>query len=415
VAATNHLSAASYDGAGNQLTWGGYSYAWDPFQMGKTYQGGGNDWAFVTTPEGERILSYDATTGTSTFRLRDLDGKVVREIGYGVSASADPGGGLEPGGPPRPLGERPEGDALGATYVWSWQRDWIHREGQPLASVSPTEGVRYLHPDHLGTPRVITTSTGAVAVTNHYYPFGEHAGGTGSSLEPLRFTGHERDPGMSAGAADDLDFMHARYYHPQLGRFLAVDPAGGKERVPQSWNRYSYVLSTPTVLVDPDGAQPKNPNKPIDIAYKAYRIVRYPQDVYHGGPHYDILRRKGGAKIARVSFKGKIITGKVSKRLLKFMRGAGLIGSIASVIFVDQVNADEFSESEMAWLASLEANYLDGISGGDILDPDVLDEIMPPEEDEGSYRTSRYEARQYGALLPDYVPVRDELRLTRVP
>jgi hypothetical protein len=58
--------------------------------MGKTYQGGGNDWAFVTTPEGERILSYDATTGTSTFRLRDLDGKVVREIGAPPGSSPPP-------------------------------------------------------------------------------------------------------------------------------------------------------------------------------------------------------------------------------------------------------------------------------------------------------------------------------------
>jgi RHS repeat-associated protein len=102
---------------------------------------------------------------------------------------------------------------------------------------------------------VITTSTGAVAATNHYYPFGEWAGSTGSTPEPLRFTGHERDPGMSAGAADDLDYMHARYYHPQLGRFLGVDRVEGQPLIPQSWNRYVYTKNKPIIRVDPDGLE----------------------------------------------------------------------------------------------------------------------------------------------------------------
>lgn len=69
----------------------------------------------------------------------------------------------------------------------------------------------------------------------------------------------------------------------------------------------------------------------------------------------------------------------------------------------------------MAWFASLEEYYLEGISSGDILDPDALNEIEPPEEDEESYGPPRYEARQYGVYLPDYVLIRDELKLVRVP
>jgi len=49
------------------------------------------------------------------------------------------------------------------------------------------------------------------------------------------------------------DYMHARYYSPNLGRFLSVDPIGGTVGSSQSWNRYSYVLNNPLSLIDPDG------------------------------------------------------------------------------------------------------------------------------------------------------------------
>jgi hypothetical protein len=51
--------------------------------------------------------------------------------------------------------------------------------------------------------------------------------------------------------------MHARYYCPNLGRFLSVDPVGGSVGSSQSWNRYSYVLNNPLKLVDPDGNSPQ--------------------------------------------------------------------------------------------------------------------------------------------------------------
>jgi uncharacterized protein RhaS with RHS repeats len=47
--------------------------------------------------------------------------------------------------------------------------------------------------------------------------------------------------------------MHARYYSPNLGRFMSVDPVGGRIGSSQSWNRYSYVENKPTGFVDPDG------------------------------------------------------------------------------------------------------------------------------------------------------------------
>lgn len=49
------------------------------------------------------------------------------------------------------------------------------------------------------------------------------------------------------------DDMHARYYSPNLGRFLSVDPVGGKVGSSQSWNRYTYVTNNPINGTDPTG------------------------------------------------------------------------------------------------------------------------------------------------------------------
>ena len=69
----------------------------------------------------------------------------------------------------------------------------------------------------------------------------------------MKFTGHERDLASPNGPGDDLDYMHARHESPIAGRFLSVDRHAGRPSAPQSWNRYSYVLSNPLKLVDPDG------------------------------------------------------------------------------------------------------------------------------------------------------------------
>ncbi len=88
--------------------------------------------------------------------------------------------------------------------------------------------------------------------THDHYPFGEEVQ-TASDGEVVKFTGHERDFGASTRTDDDLDYMHARYNHPTIARFLSVDPVGGNTESSQSWNRYSYVLNNPLALVDPNG------------------------------------------------------------------------------------------------------------------------------------------------------------------
>jgi len=177
-------------------------------------------------------LEFDIGTFKSVWRLRDLEGQVIREI------RLDNGAG-----------------------IWSWQKDWIRREGQPLAAVDAVEGTRHLHPDHLGTTRAITDASGTHRSTYHFDPYGEMAASFTAGTEVLLYTGHERDDhaltGGNSGSTDDLDYMHARYYSPMLGRFLRVDSVESREALsePVLWNRYGYVGTNPKAYVDPDGKE----------------------------------------------------------------------------------------------------------------------------------------------------------------
>jgi len=73
--------------------------------------------------------------------------------------------------------------------------------------------------------------------------------------DPLKFTGHERDfnVGTDSENINYDDYMHARFFVSNWGRFLSPDPVLGSLLRPQSWNRYTYVLNNPINLVDEYG------------------------------------------------------------------------------------------------------------------------------------------------------------------
>jgi RHS repeat-associated protein len=111
---------------------------------------------------------------------------------------------------------------------------------------------------------MILDQTGSLAsVKRHdYLPFGEELfagvcgrtagqGYSGGDGVRQQFTLKERD------TETGLDYFLARYYSSTQGRFSSADPlmASGRAALPQSWNRYSYVLNNPLRLVDPTGLQ----------------------------------------------------------------------------------------------------------------------------------------------------------------
>jgi RHS repeat-associated protein len=117
---------------------------------------------------------------------------------------------------------------------------------------------------------MIIDQTGNLAnVKRHdYMPFGEElfagtasrsatqgygctSGGGGCAGDKVRqqFTQKERD------IESNMDHFLARNYLSTQGRFNSVDPllASAVPELPQSWNRYAYVLNNPLTLIDPTG------------------------------------------------------------------------------------------------------------------------------------------------------------------
>lgn len=132
--------------------------------------------------------------------------------------------------------------------------------GGMMAVIDPSLGTRYTVADNLSSPRVVTSSSGAVIARHDYMAFGGELGSgiggrtTGDGYAASdgvrdKFTGYERD------SETGLDYAQARYYASLQGRFTSVDPFGASANIgnPQSFNRYTYVLNSPYTLTDPTG------------------------------------------------------------------------------------------------------------------------------------------------------------------
>jgi len=93
-----------------------------------------------------------------------------------------------------------------------------------------------------------------VATNNYYYPYGGNRGGAFSNLSTKRFTGQYHESSLPGG--EGLSYYNARWYDPQVGRFLSADTIVPGSNNPQAFNRYSYVFNNPVRYTDPTGHCP---------------------------------------------------------------------------------------------------------------------------------------------------------------
>jgi len=107
----------------------------------------------------------------------------------------------------------------------------------------------YYHQDSLTSSSALSGSAGGQTEVNVWYPFGrvQTASPQASFQVSRRFTGQVFD------AESGLYYYNARYYDPELGRFIQPDTEIPDLSNPQSYNRYSYVLNDPLRYNDPSG------------------------------------------------------------------------------------------------------------------------------------------------------------------
>ncbi|HEV2225976.1 MAG TPA: RHS repeat-associated core domain-containing protein [Nitrososphaerales archaeon] len=111
--------------------------------------------------------------------------------------------------------------------------------------------VYYLHQDALGSTRLVATTSVTIKFSSNYVPYGNNYGISGK--EVFMYTGKSYD------SATGLCYYGARYYDPNLGRFVTQDSKFGRTGDPQSLNLYSYCRDNPLKLVDPNGHDWWNP------------------------------------------------------------------------------------------------------------------------------------------------------------
>jgi RHS repeat-associated protein len=141
---------------------------------------------------------------------------------------------------------------------WSVATKYLNGPGidNHLRQTSASTGVSHYLTDHLGSTAALTDATGNVVEQESYDSFGN---GAGSVRTRYGYTGRERDPDTG------LLYYRARWYDPQVGRFISEDPIGLAGGI----NSYGYVGNGSISRKDPSGLSD------IDVHYYlTYYIAR---------------------------------------------------------------------------------------------------------------------------------------------
>ncbi len=131
-------------------------------------------------------------------------------------------------------------------------REWVMLGDTKVGVLSPAVDAA-LHTNAQGSVLAATTvPDGILMGTEGYHPFGERQGlidvqSIGIAGGSAWFSGQLEDP------TTGLMYFGARWYSPQLSRFLSIDPVDVSERQPHSFNRYAYANNNPMRFIDPDG------------------------------------------------------------------------------------------------------------------------------------------------------------------
>ncbi len=113
------------------------------------------------------------------------------------------------------------------------------------------ETVTYYYTDQQGTVLATADSAGNILTTTDYRPYGAVA--LGAPEEGPGYTGHVNDTDTG------LVYMQGRYYDPEIGRFLSLDPIDSPTENLLGFSPYTYGENNPVLNIDPDGRQSTQP------------------------------------------------------------------------------------------------------------------------------------------------------------
>lgn len=124
--------------------------------------------------------------------------------------------------------------------------------GMGLIGQEDEDGYKTYHFDRRGSTTAITDENGVVTDRFDYGPYGELVNHAGDTDTPFLYNG--RDGVMTDN--NGLYYMRARYYNPEIKRFINQDILAGSINDGRTLNRYAYVNGNPVSLTDPFGLSP---------------------------------------------------------------------------------------------------------------------------------------------------------------
>jgi len=190
----------AYDNNGNMTARGGQTITWDVENRPVNITGGNS---YYYDGDGNRVKEIDAGSNTYVY--------INKYYEKNITASAV------------------------TTYYYL---------GSKLIAQRTAGTLKYIHQDSLGSTSVTSSAQGGSAESIRYLPYGLTR--SGSVTPDKKFTGQRLD---STG----LYYYNARYYDPQIGRFISPDTIVQDYTNPQCLNRYTYCLNNPLKYTDPSG------------------------------------------------------------------------------------------------------------------------------------------------------------------
>ncbi|WP_141903890.1 DNRLRE domain-containing protein [Lysinibacillus sp. Y5S-8] len=120
--------------------------------------------------------------------------------------------------------------------------------GHPLTMTYQGSTYYYLT-NYRGDVIALTNTNGDVVAQYTYDAWGNilSQSGTMATINPYRYASYRYDEDTK------LYYLMARYYNPDTGVFLSLDPVRGDTMDPLSLNGYNYANNNPVLYVDPDG------------------------------------------------------------------------------------------------------------------------------------------------------------------
>ncbi|MBE9098367.1 putative Ig domain-containing protein [Vacuolonema iberomarrocanum] len=185
----------------------------------------------ITNAEGEVVTAYSYDSQGRRLAVDDKDYLVAPMVGTDLNS-------------PHLITDS-NGDIL-SRYVYAG--------ATPLMRFDENGAPIYYLTDAMGSVIGLVDNSGASAATFHYDSFGNLRTATGNAATELNATGGDfRFQSQWLESDTDLYHFRARYYDPEVGRFISRDPVDIIQTAPESSNPYQFVYNNPFIYTDPTG------------------------------------------------------------------------------------------------------------------------------------------------------------------